>query len=343
MTSMQSPLDMSSLRNSGFLELGAVSEPPSEQTFVVLGVARGGTSMVAQALHAIGVPMGKKLSAVYEDMEICAPMEAGDLSAVREVILSKNEAHPKWGFKRPGAVKYVNQYLSQLRNPRFVVVFRDIFAITNRNRLSVKQLPLLGLKSAAQQYVELVEFCERQSVPMLLVSYEKALLDKVAFVHALAKFAGVDGAANLEHGLGAIAPGNDQYLDEARSLRSIGRLEGLSKRTVRGWAAIAGQKEPISVAVMLNDRELGIIRADVPRPGLAGRHGLSDNGAHGFSFELPESLSVRVGDRLRARVLGEPKDLGNCPIVLGPVAARNANGPAAHRESEASVRPRRKP
>ncbi len=339
---MQSPLDMSSLRNSGFLELGTVSAPPSEQTIVVLGVARGGTSMVAQALHAIGVPMGKKLSAVYEDMEICAPMEAGDRTSVREVILRKDEAHPKWGFKRPGAVKYVEQYLSELRNPCFVIVFRDVFAITNRNRLSVKQPPLVGLKSAAQQYVELVEFCQRQTVPMFLVSYEKALLDKVAFVHALAKFAGVDGVANLEQGLGAIDPGNDQYLDEARTLRSIGRLEGLSTRTVRGWAAFAGQKESVFVSVILNDRELGKIRANVPRPGLAGRHGLSDNGAHGFSYELPESISIRVGDSLRARVVGEPKDLGNCPIILGPVAARNANRAAAQQRSPASDRPRRK-
>lgn len=319
MTSYSSAVDVSGLRNSGLLVVREATESQAARTFIVVGVARGGTTMVAKALHDLGIPMGERLSSVYEDVDVCRPMEDGDAIGLRDIVARRNASYPKWGFKRPGAAHYVRKFESEFRNPCYVIVFRDILALTNRNRLSVGQDVLNGLRLAAKEYVKLAELSAALEAPTLLVSYEKALMDPDGFVASLAAFAGIDDPVCVERARGAVDPGNDRYLEESRTRRGVGRLDGVVERRVKGWAALTGVAEAVDVRLVLNGEELGVVRADVPRNDLKGYH---PDGARAFEFPLPDSVVLAPGDVLGARIVGEIKDLGNSPIRIGGVRPR---------------------
>lgn len=326
MTRSNPAIDVSALRNNGMLRVREEKSPPAERTFIVIGVARGGTTMVSRALHDMGVHMGDRISAVVEDVEVFRPMEDGDTDALRQIVARRNAKYPKWGFKRPAAITYIRKFESEFRNPNYLIVFRDILAVTNRNRLSVGQDALSGLRIAAQQYVKLAELAASLGAPTLLVSYEKGLLEPDDFVTHLAAFAGVDDPVLLAKARAGVAPGNERYLEESRARRGLGRLDAVVDRVVTGWAAMSDVPRPVEVRLVLNDRELGVVLADRPRPD-ARRH--EPAGAHGFEFALPGGLELCPGDVLTARIVGEIKDLANCPFrvtagkpaAAGPVAS----------------------
>lgn len=322
MTRKPPAIDVSGLRNDGILLVRGESRPAAERTFIVLGVARGGTTLIAKVLHSLGVHMGDKLSSVQEDVEVCRPMESGDLEALRTVVARRNACHPRWGFKRPGAVEYIRRFESEFRNPNYLIVFRDIFALTNRNRLSVSQDPLHGLRSAAQQYVRLAELAGALSAPTLLVSYEKALLAPETFVSAVAEFAGVDDPSRLDQARAAVQPGNERYLEESRTRRGLGRLEGVTGRSIKGWAAVTGVRASVDVCLRINGEELAVVKADLVRENLKTLN-LSTAGAHAFEYLLPDGVQLAPGDQLSARVVGEIKDLANSPLTISgkPAAA----------------------
>ena len=71
--------DASNLSNDGFMTLLPDGyEPPEERTFIVIGLARGGTTMVARLLDAFGVHMGDEAdNPVVEDRRIAAAIEDG--------------------------------------------------------------------------------------------------------------------------------------------------------------------------------------------------------------------------------------------------------------------------
>ncbi len=314
-------MDVSGLRNNGMLVVREEKDAPAERTFIVIGVARGGTTMVAKALHDMGVHMGDRISAVVEDVEVFRPMENGDMGALRQIVTKRNTAYAKWGFKRPAAIGYVRKFESEFRNPNYLIVFRDILAVTNRNRLSVGQEALSGLRIAAQEYVKLAELVDALNAPTMLISYEKALLEPDGFVAGLAAFAGVEDAALLRRARANVAPGNERYLEESRSHRGVGRLEGLFDRTIKGWAAMSDATKPVEVRLALNGRELGVVRADRPRCD-ARRH--EPQGPHGFEFALPENFVVSQGDVLTGRIVGEIKDLAHSPQKIGGARAAPA-------------------
>lgn len=293
------------------------SEP--ERTLIVVGVARGGTTMVASVLRALGVHMGDKLSSVVEDLEVSRPMEAHDLPALREIVSRRNQAHAVWGFKRPGAVSYAHRYESELRNPEYVVVFRDPLAIANRNQLSVKQELLSGLADAARRTTELVEFIGSLRRRTLLLSYEKALLEPEHMVEAVARFVGNSDHKAQQQALRTIRPGNKEYLEQSRSHRSHGRLEKIDGRQVCGWAMIHGASVPVEVEVRVNKKSVLTVTASRPRPDLKKR-GVHATGACGFVAELPESLALNPGDAVSVRVVSDFKQLRNSPLHVPGIA-----------------------
>lgn len=314
MNGSPSATGLQTLMNYGMQVLNGAGEP-EPGTYVVLGLARSGTSMIARCLHALGVPMGDKLSAVYEDVVVSRAMEGGTLEQVREVVALRNAQHARWGFKRPAAMHFIERYERELRNPRYIVVFRDVLAIANRNRISIEQDLLQGLRVAAQEYQTLVELVAVLRKPTLLVSYEKALLEPAAFVDALAAFTGTTTAEARRAALDAIEPGGDAYLEQSRARRSLGRIERVAEEGIAGWAMMTGVGEPVEVDIRLNGSLLATVRADRPRPDL-NRPGLPPGNACGFQLEWPAGTTLAPGDCVEVRVVGEIRDLARSPFVV---------------------------
>ncbi len=77
-----------------------------EKTFVICGVQRGGTSMVAGTMRALGVDMGPA-GINHEDAAI-NEMHLDDMS---NYIETRNHDAPVWGFKLPHAALNLPIYL----------------------------------------------------------------------------------------------------------------------------------------------------------------------------------------------------------------------------------------
>lgn len=176
-----------------FLLLGAPpDEPPS--TVVVLGAARGGTSMVAGALRILGVDMGADIDASNnEDLAFLG--HRGDrlvfadplheerrhsyLKGIRAHITSRNERGVLWGWKDPLASYYVRDVAGLLVRPVFIAVTRDLTAIAIRENFVEKPInpgsvPAY-LMNAATDYIRIIQFLAPGCHRALLLSYERAL------------------------------------------------------------------------------------------------------------------------------------------------------------------------
>lgn len=234
-------------------------------TIIVVGVPRSGTSMVATCLQELGVPLGSADRAVREDLSIAQALESGDRPTLAERIAERDAQHTVWGFKRPTAFRVLADYLDMFRNPRLVVTYRDPLAIAARNQLSM-QVPLLkGLRQASRALVGLTRFVEEQSVPVMLVSYEKAMQSPDLFVNQLDEFCGSIASPEVrERAAASMENGPSVYLQSTRidAAGHQGRFDRLESGVVDGWAWRIGQDSPVAVVVKRGDTVLARVVAD---------------------------------------------------------------------------------
>ncbi len=181
----------------------AAAVDQNQKTFIIFGVPRGGTTMVARVAEQLGVSMGSGLPANYEDDEFNydkmsdAAKEDPKLMArgLLRAINRRNAKHDVWGWKYPRAHLYLPLIIKQLRNPQLICVLRDPVASSlrplSRKRVQKEgkaQLPTRVIKQHLNWQLKNIEQIHKFNRPTFLCSYEKAVLDPTAFVADLASF-----------------------------------------------------------------------------------------------------------------------------------------------------------
>ena len=299
-----------SLTNKGLAVTGAASDTGS-QAIVVVGTARGGTSMVAGSMQHMGIFMGDRAAApVFEDVRLSGFFEQKDSAGAAAVAAEYSRKHAQWGWKRPWAIDHLEEVHRVLGAPRYVFIYKDVMSIAQRNAISMLTDLLPGMERALEQYAKTLVFLRSRPTHAMLVSYEKAMADPAHFLGELAGFCQVSPS---EHQLLAarsfIQPNPEQYLDASRITKAQGRLGGVANgKMIYGWARFLHSKAPAAVDLFVNDRKLASVVANKPRPDLQERF----NQACAFNYVYPEG-AVRQGDVLRARVVNEVRDLDNSP------------------------------
>jgi hypothetical protein len=216
-------VEMSNL-NRGWLVLN-MPKPKFEEkeyTVVVSGLGRSGTSMVGKLLTVGGLPMGVNgADVIHEDIGLSNAIETANVEVICRVAESRNERFKRWGFKRPLVIKHDAIIEKYLRNPRYVLIFRDPLAVAMRNSLSLGMAVPNGLGLFNQQFMEIVTFMQRNTSPKFLVSYEKALQDPQGFVVALARFCGINPqkTASMQQ---FIKPNDESYRERTMAKDSPG-------------------------------------------------------------------------------------------------------------------------
>ena len=173
-------------------------QPGGEMTVAVVGIPRGGTTMVAAAVDALGVDMGPRDEMAkfhFEDQT----MNRVGLDVRFEYVKQRNLEHAAWGWKDATGVGGVRNIAFAVRNPRVIVVFRDMLA-TIQGEMRFDDAhgidPRRGFEHLANMtlhwWTELMEFLTHTQVPTMLVSYERAIADPDLFVAELVSFLGVD-------------------------------------------------------------------------------------------------------------------------------------------------------
>jgi hypothetical protein len=201
-----------SKRESAIIVKGSpLKEGP--RTYIVFGVMRGGTTMVAGVMRALGLPMGGE---VNEDNQESAEFADRPIEQMTAAIEAHNRAHPVWGWKYPNAADYLDRLWPHLRNPHLICIFRDPVA----NGQGLNRWHPMGLVQGVQEGLlrqqRNLNLIALRNCPSILVSYEKAERDKRLFLGEFADclgFAPDHAAFDFD---GFMAAGSYKRLDAYR-------------------------------------------------------------------------------------------------------------------------------
>ena len=294
--------------SDGLINKGVIINRPDRpsatggRTFIVTGLYRSGTSLVASLLSQAGIFMGQQINdAVFEDEEILAILRAGNVGKLKRLIAERNANYGTWGFKIPLIHTYLRpKQLALFDNAHLIVSFRDIASIVVRNSLSEYKTAMTGspeavsqlhhqeamsaLREAVRQLDAMLKFTGNVSAPSLLLSYEKALIFPGDFVDTLMQFCGLPTNAALRARLvGLVEPNRKDYIARARRIYR-GKIDGASGGRIFGWCQQIGSTEPVQLDMFIDDRLAASFPADVFRQDL--RDAGIGSGAHGFAVEL---------------------------------------------------------
>ena len=149
---------------------------PEQKTFVVLGNYRGGTTMIAGVLMALGVHMGNPstMRIHREDRDFWQQ----PCHVVQTLISWRNKHHDVWGWKDPAVVNYVERL--HLRNPHYIAIFRDPWAVAKSEEARQGSIhfpeKFTTVESAMmrvnQTNAKIVDFLDFQPAPVFMTSYE---------------------------------------------------------------------------------------------------------------------------------------------------------------------------
>ncbi len=298
------------LVNKGFVVLRpqAGDAGRAGRTFIVTGLYRSGTTLVASMLRQVGMFMGEEINdIVHEDEAVARIIEEGDRAALLQLVAARNAAYGTWGFKLPMLCRWLAAAdMPLFHQPHVIVTFRDPLAISVRTSLSEYLDPMQALHDAGHDMAAMVRFVEQLGCPTLLVSYEKALVFPSDMVDAIAGFCGLPHSKALRQQLvGAIRPNRETYLLGARR-RYEGRIEGIAGGRLYGWCRLTGVADPVSLELFLDDRLAASFAAD------AFRQDLLDagfcRGCHGFFLDLAK-IGARSDAVVRIKVAGHGVEL----------------------------------
>ena len=193
---------------------------------VVLGVPRGGTSVVSGICHIIGFQMGLNIDpSNMECLEVIRMNKEENFQVKFSGYIKKCERNNlQFGFKDPTAIDWLGQVVDLIPNPIFIYVSRDIVASAERERLAGSEIQRT-LHMTALRTKQIVSFLLNQSNPTILISYERLLLDPVRGFSEIAEFLiGDQLVETAQHAsqfvkTSADMPSQINFLDLAISLR----------------------------------------------------------------------------------------------------------------------------
>ncbi|RVU83392.1 hypothetical protein EOL70_16840 [Leucothrix sargassi] len=303
------------LTNKGIVALGKVANKPINKV-VVIGTARGGTSLVAGVLSHLGIFMGDESRApVFEDLKLARAFETNDLETAKKIVDEYCELYELWGWKRPSSINYLDSVDKVFDGPSYIFIYKDIISIAQRNAISMHDDVIQGMQRASIQYAQSIEFLSKNNLHSLLVSFDKALSNAEVFVDSIIAFTKISPTTEQRaNAISFITPNPIEYLDQSRITKTQGRLGGLDQRVIFGWARYVhpSMNKSAEVELYLNDNKVAVVKADQFRADLNKEFG--QNCA--FKYLLPEDLNINPGDVFRARVVADLNDLPNSPLII---------------------------
>ncbi len=317
------------LHNSGIDYIGEQKAlEQAEKTFIVIGVARGGTSVIAGALDKLGVFTGEKsVQPVFEDVKLATAFENNDLSEAKKIIELYDQDHDIWAFKRPASIKYIDELHKMCRNPIYLFVFKDIFSIANRNNISMKQDIINGLQNAHSSYAKILDFLsKKKNINAFLFSYEKVMNNKESFIDVLINAIGKENISNKEKKavLNFIEPNPKAYLDVSRITRSMGEVTKITASKVIGWGKYVHSDEAATVELYINGELVQSKSASDLCRHVSGAKP-PPKGNYGYLFDLKDT-PLKTGDRVAVKLTDDIHFLKNSNQIFTTSKIRKSIG-----------------
>ena len=177
--------------------ISAIKYEDPARTIAVFGAARGGTTAVAGLVRKLGVNMGRNLPVNLEDPDFNlhalkkrGVSAQGDvIRTIGEAIKSRDRADEVWGWKFPDAASYLREVHSLIRNPVYVVVFRDLAAVSAR-AIRRGEDAVEAMTRYSRAYKRNLDVIRDNSCPTACLSYESIMSNPVKSANFLADFLG---------------------------------------------------------------------------------------------------------------------------------------------------------
>ena len=186
------------------------------RTYVVLGAPRGGTSMLAGSLQLLGIPMGS----VNDQHEDPAFHNESNIGGMIATIAERNRSHRFWGWKLPNTIHYFDRLARYVRNPVFMVIYRNPFDIfMSATSKSDRGLDERHFNAPAFHYARMHELIRAHAtIPVHTMSYERACAAPRQFVDELAALLPLDTPAQVRGEAVAFVDGRRGYAELGRTL-----------------------------------------------------------------------------------------------------------------------------
>ena len=309
--SQQQHTPMNPLMNDGIAVIGLPEFSRSGITIVV-GVARGGTSLIAGSLYKLGLFMGDRACPpVFEDTLLSDAFD-NKRGVLDQIVKRYTEEHGTWGWKRPSVINNLPRAHELLNAPRYIFIFKDILSIARRKNISSLTEIFSGMEQSLEEYRRAITFLHRNKLSAMLVSYEKAVMHPESMIEQLIHFCDLSPSdAQTLEATHFITPDPVHYLEHSRVTKAVGRLDGFSAGRISGWARMVHTQEPARVQILINDALVATVIADQKMDSSQ-----ETMNAHRFSFVIPATIRLTSTDVIRARVVSEVRDLENSPTTL---------------------------
>lgn len=170
--------------------LDAISAP---RTIVVFGMPRGGTTMVAGVCQRCGIFMGDSLPSNLEDQDFVGKPVEHMISSIQR----RNAAQSVWGWKFPRAATYLPRLAEHIRNPLYILVWRDLLSVATRGIKNTGEMNK-SLRIAHKIQTQNLDFITSTDAPILHVSYEKSVRHPVKLAEDIQAFTGVNRRLDTE-------------------------------------------------------------------------------------------------------------------------------------------------
>ena len=192
------------------------------KTIVILGMHRSGTSMVAGVLDILGVNMGKELEEAnkwnpvgyFENKKFMAinkeitDEEDGliiNIPTLEKILLKKEKFIQKikniikqeetnfWGWKDPRTSLTIDLFLPFLKNPHFIVCFRNPLEVAKSLRKRDGFSILEGLRLTMEYNKRIINFLDKhKELKCLYLSYEQIINNKQKELNKITAFLGIN-------------------------------------------------------------------------------------------------------------------------------------------------------
>ena len=315
---------MTHKENTGFSILNSHAADMPYKTVIVLGVPRGGTSMVSGVLAKLGVFMGSqdKLEPFYENTELGLCCKLKDKKKAQKTIAIYNDKYAIWGIKIFPKAWLFWFSRAYFRHPIYIVVFRDILAIAKRQVVSLDKSLLTEMFKALWFNGCLLVFLRFNKKPTLIISYEKTLLFPESFVEELCSFLGISDVHQAESAIKFIRPSPSDYLMRSttqcqldKEAHYFGYVDIVNQHEVTGWVLSLLHENPIAIELWVNGNYQQAVDANLIRYDVKEKDARFHEGC-GFVFAFDDKSSLSRGDCVEVKIREKNISLVNSPYVL---------------------------
>ncbi len=140
------------------------------------------------------------------------------LDHIRQTISARNASYETWGWKHPQPHAYLEQVIPGLRNPRVIMVTRDLTA--NAAGLLAREMndAAKAIRQSMLHTRNNIQFVRKHRLPTLMVSYEKLLVSSEEVIQEIAHFCDIDvDQGKIAEAAEFVRPGGYQASEATRT------------------------------------------------------------------------------------------------------------------------------